>query len=143
MAKIVLMGEDMPMLQEIYFTSVNGDVIVNADATSNRISAARKVPRSGKFTPALSAPRDVASLVRLLGAKPDSDLSGTPSALGLSYSQVVSVLYGMCKEHDIEASFVLQPPQGMQTIGETGSGSPRPDLPEESHVGSAPVLPTK
>ena len=51
-AKIVLMGEDMPMLQEIYFTSVNGDVIVNADATSNRISAARKVPRSGKFTPA-------------------------------------------------------------------------------------------
>jgi hypothetical protein len=142
-AKIVLMGLDISLQKEIYYSSPGGDVVVNSAGASNEVTVVRRIPRTGKYSPPLAAPRDVTSLVRLLGAKSEPDAKGNIVGLGLSYSQIVGVLHGMCKQHDIDANFVLQQPPGMRRISDTGSATVRPDLPEKSHEDSGPELPTK
>jgi hypothetical protein len=142
-AKVVILGQDIGMQKEIYYTSTNGDVIVNSSGQGNEMTVVRRLPRSANYTPPLTVSRDVASLVRLLGAKPKPDDKGKYTGLGLSYSQVVGVLYGMCKEHDIDANFVLQQPLDMRRINTLGPATVRPDLPDKSREDSGPELPKK
>ncbi len=142
-AKVVLLGQDIGMSKEIYYTSPNGDVIVNSGGKGDEMTVVRRLPGSGEFTPPLSVGRDVPSLVRLLGSDPKADDKGKYSGLGLSYSQVVGVLYGMCKEHDIDANFVLQQPLDLQKINTLGPATVRPDLPEKTREDSGPELPKK
>lgn len=142
-AKIVLMGQDMPLQKEIYYASPGGDVVINAGANSKELTAVRRIPRTGKYSDPVSSPRDVVALVRMLGGKVQQDAKGEVASLGLSYSQVIGVLHGMCKQHDIDANFVLQQPLGMRKIGDTGPTAVRPDLPVKSREDSGPELPKK
>jgi hypothetical protein len=142
-AKVVLMGQNIGIQKEIYYTSPNGDVIVNSNGQSDEMTVVRRLPGSANYSPPLPVSRNVASLVRFLGAKPTPDDKGKCPGLGLSYSQVLGVLYGMCKEHDIDANFILQEPIDMQKINTLGPATVRPDLPDRSHVDSGPGLPIK
>jgi hypothetical protein len=142
-AKIVLLGQNIGMQKDIYYTSPNGDVIVNAGGQSDEITVVRRLPGSGNYSPPLTVSRNVAALVRFLGSRPKPDDKGKYAGLGLSYSQVVGVLYGMCKEHDIDANFILQEPLDMQKINILGPANVRPDLPDRSREDSVPELPKK
>ena len=141
-AKVVLLGQDIGMQKEIYFTSTNGEVIVNSDGQGKTMSVIRKLP-TGSYTPPLTVSRDPESLVRLLGAKPNADDKSEHLGLGLSYSQIVGVLYGMCKQHDIDANFVLQQTPDMQKINTIAPSTVRPDLPDKYHEESGSEPPKK
>ena len=49
--------------------------------------------------------------------------------LGVSYSEIVSMLYQMCQRGDIAAKFVLQPVDELQKIIENAPKTGRPDTP--------------
>jgi flagellar basal body P-ring protein FlgI len=141
-AKVVLMGQDIGMQKEIYFTSTNGEIIVNSDEHSSGVTVMRRLP-TGKYTPPLLVPRDVSALVRLLGTKPPADDKSEHRGLGLSYSQIVGVLHGMCKQHDIDANFVLQQTPDMKKMNTIAPSTVRPDLPDNNNEESAPEPPKK
>ena len=142
-AKVVLLGEGIGMQKEIYYTSTNGGVIINSTGKGDEMTVVRRLPGSNNYTPSLTVSRDVASLVRFLGSEPKAGDDGKYRGLGLSYSQIVGVLYGMCKEHDIDANFVLQQPFDMQKINTLGPATVRPDLPDRTREDSGPDLPKK
>lgn len=135
-AKVVLLGQNITMQKDIYYSSTNGDIIVNSNGQTDQMTVVRKLPRSGAFTPPLTVSRNVASMVRFLGTKPNAEDKGKSPGLGLSYSQILGVLYGMCKEHDIDANFVLQQPGDKQKMSTLGPATVRPDLPDRSREDS-------
>ena len=125
--KIVLMGKDIPMQREIYFS--NEDVMISSDKDGD-LTVVRKIQRGGRLSDPIRVPATVLALVKAMGEKAQKDVKGKFSGLGLSHGQIVAVLYGMCKQHDIEANFVLQQTGPAQTIYHSGPATVRPELPE-------------
>jgi hypothetical protein len=126
--KIVLFGKDMKVVCPVFFESPDELVTVNALSDSEKLTVFRKIPR----TTTMSEPFEVAPYVRLLvetlGSRPEMDDDGKIAGLGLTYSQVVGVLYRMCKEGDIPAKFVLQETPDMQKIYRAVGTAGRPDM---------------
>ncbi len=130
-SRIVLFGRNMAVRHPGYFESPGEMLTINARADSNTMSVFRKIPRSGGFSDTFEIDYSVRSLVKLLGTVPDIGLDGKVYGLGLTYSQVVSTLYRMCKEDDIPAKFILQPAPGMQRIYGSPAAVGRPDMPSQ------------
>jgi len=128
--KIVIFGQNVPVERPIFFTMNDETVVIDATKTDDKLSVSRKIPRTGSWSEQMKVQADVVSLVRALGSPADQDDAGRIKGLSLSYGQIVSLLYQMCKQRDIPAKFVLQQSpesarmyQGAVTIG-------RPDSPE-------------
>jgi len=75
-------------------------------------------------------PANVRSLVQALATPTERDEYNQVRGLGLTYGQVVAILYRMCKQGDIQARFVLQDLPDIQNIVENASDTERPDMPE-------------
>ena len=72
------------------------------------------------------------SLVHKLGQPAERDADGEIKGLGLTYGQVVALLYRMCEvDKDIPARFVLQRPPAVQRIYRSTPTVGRPDMPED------------
>ncbi len=81
-----------------------------------------------KVSPTLEA------LIQVMGKLPTPGPDGRPEGLGLTYSQVVGVLYGLSKENHIPAKFVLQRPQALRRIYDSTPAMGRPDMPDEEEA---------
>ena len=127
--RIVLFGRDMAVQRPVFFSAPGDVVTVNANGGDKRLMLYRKMPRTGDFSENLFTGFSVRSLIVTLGSLPERGLDGRIKGLGLTYSQVVGVLYRMCRANDIQAKFRLQGLSGLQRIY---SGTPsvgRPDTP--------------
>jgi len=127
--RIVLFGDNMIVNRPVYFEAPDDLVTINAFADSKKMTIFRKVSVSGQVSEPMEVGFTVRDLVEVLGRIPEPDDKGKVHSLGLTYSQVVSVLYRMCKSGDIPAKFVLQPSAGMQKIYQGGAELGRPDMP--------------
>jgi len=74
-------------------------------------------------------PATVKDLVHALGTPMERDEFYQVRGLGMTYGQVVSVLYRMCRQGDIPATFVLQDTGDMRNIWHSASTMERPDMP--------------
>jgi len=129
--KIVLFGRDMIVQRPIFFEAPDELVTVSAISDTSDITVFRKVPLSGAMSDPFPVAPAVHSLVKTLGTVPELDEAGqVTGGLGLTYSQVVAVLYRMCKQGDIPARFVLQPAEPLQKIYQSAATVGRPDMPE-------------
>lgn len=91
----------------------------------------RKIPRTGTYSDPLWIDFRVRTLVGTLGGAPKLGLNGRVEGLGMTYSQVLSILYGMCKSGAIKAKFVLEPPRSSRKMFGQAVTIGRPDMPEE------------
>ena len=127
--RIVLFGRDMPVRKPIFFESAGELVTINAFGDSNTMTVFRKIPRYGMISDPFEVDFTASSLIETLGTVPVPDRDGKVFGLGLTYGQVVGILYRMCKEGDIPAEFVLQPVEGMRRIYTGSATVGRPDTP--------------
>jgi hypothetical protein len=128
-ARIVLFGSEMAVRRPVYLESSDRLVTINAFADSDKLTMFRKVPTNGRMSDPVQCGFAVRDLVDALGRIPDPDADKKVHSLGLNYSQVVGVLYRMCKSGDIPARFVLQQAEGIQRIYKGGAPAGRPDMP--------------
>jgi len=107
--RIILFGNDITVGNPVFFNAPDDLVTVNANQGSDQLTVWRKVPVTGGISDKFRIPFDVASLVQTLGSIADYGPDGEIAGLGLTYGQVVGVLYRMCQQGCINAEFVLEP----------------------------------
>ncbi len=112
--KIVLFGGRIPIRKPLFFNSHDDLVTINAMESDDKFMIFRKIPRTGGLSEDFRVEFNVASLVKTMGNLAEPDNEGNVKGLGLTYSQIVGVLYRMCEAGDIPAKFVLQPPPGLR-----------------------------
>jgi len=127
--KIALFGKDMQVKRPIYYQSPDGLVTINAFSDSKKLTVFRTIPRANRVSDPFDVDFAVSALVTTLGTRPDLDQEGKPKGLGLTYSQVVGVLYRLCRNGDIPAKFVLQQMPGLERIYRRAATTGRPDMP--------------
>lgn len=129
--RIVLFGRDMTVAKPMFFNSPDDMVTINAFFDSDNLSVFRKIPRTDTVSETFKVDFFVRSLVKTMGMPAKLDENGKVEGLGLTYSQVVGVLYRLCEQKHIRAKFVLQPLPGMQKIYQSVISEGRPDVSEE------------
>ena len=98
----------------------------------DKLMVFRTIPRTGGISAPFYLDFSVRALIEKLGRPAERDVDGSIKGLGLTYGQVVAVLYRMCEVgKDIPAKFVLQPPPGKERIYRGSSTIGRPDMPGE------------
>ena len=131
-ARIAVFGEGMSVKQPLFFSLPDDLVTISAVEENGvaKLMAYRKIARWNRFSESCHCDLRVSSLVKLLGSDSNPDDPDKEHGLALTYSQVLRVLYGMCKQGHIDAEFVLQRPAGMQRIYRGGETVGRPEAPE-------------
>ncbi|MCE5326144.1 MAG: flagellar basal body P-ring protein FlgI [Planctomycetaceae bacterium] len=126
--RLVLFGGDLPVRLPLFYDSPDHTVTINAKPDQNELSVFRKLPRSGEYSDILKVKPTVKELVLAMGSPPQRDADGNMRGLWLTYSQIVSVLYHLCKGSDINARFNLQTPSALsKSLYQHAPGAGRPD----------------
>ncbi len=127
--KIVLFGRGMPLNRPVFYCPGDELVTINALRTDKKVMVYRRIPGTRRQSdPFYVAPR-VDEFIRTLGSRPTRGLDGNIQGLGLTYSQVVGVLYGLCKGEHIPAKFVLERSDAMRKIYSSVPAAGRSDMP--------------
>lgn len=127
--RLVFFGQAVRVRQPVFFTSPDGILTLHAEKSDKLLHAFRKVGAQKRLSEVFDIPFDVPSLVKTLGQIPTKGADGKARGLGLTYSQVVGVLYRLCDEKDktIPAKFVLQRTDELKRILQGTSAVGRPD----------------
>lgn len=97
--RIVLFGEKVHCPQNMFFESSDKSIVINTSAASDKVTITRQIGHQGHFTN-LKSSHDLLELIHVLALplrRPDSN---KPKGAGLSFSEIVGVLYEMCHEDD-------------------------------------------
>ena len=129
--RIVLFGRDISIARPVFYCPKDDLVTVSANANQDKVMIYRKIPRNGRMSEPMYIAPNVAELVRRLGTIPEPDENNQIPGLGMTYSQVVCVLYQLSQGKYISADFVLQRAPEIQRIYLSGSATGRPNMPEE------------
>ena len=130
-SRIVLFGRNISIALPVFYCPKDDLVTVCANDHQDKLLIQRKIPRNGRMSEPMYIAPNVAELVRKLGSIPEPDDNGQVPGLGMTYSQVVGVLYQLSQGKYISADFVLQRAPEMQRIYLSGSATGRPNMPEE------------
>jgi flagellar basal body P-ring protein FlgI len=129
--RIVLFGRDITIARPVFYCPKDDLVTVCANANQDKVMIYRKIPQNGKMSEPMYIAPSVTELVRKLGTIPEPDENNQIPGLGMTYSQVVGVLYQLSQGKYISADFVLQRAPEIQRIYLSGSATGRPNMPEE------------
>jgi hypothetical protein len=128
--RIAVFGQNVEVARPVFCNSPDGDVTVHAEAGEDQLKVYRHVGAKKVLSDEQLVKPDVESLVLALGSEPEKDNAGKYRGLGLSYSQVVGVIYRLCKDDNgkpVPAEFILQKPGKQDTIGTGVTPVGRPD----------------
>jgi len=128
--KIVLFGKHMKVAKPIFLNPPDDLVTINARSQDEKLAVFRRMPGTGRYSDTFHIDFRLETLITTLGHLPRRDSNGDIMGMGLTYGQIVGVLYRMCKEGDIRAKFVLQPPPEIQRFHRSIPAVGRPDMPE-------------
>ncbi|MCJ7542968.1 MAG: flagellar basal body P-ring protein FlgI [Phycisphaerae bacterium] len=128
--RIVVFGRDITIRRPMFFSAPDDLVTLSATEGQLKLTAFRKVPRTGRRSEAFEVEPSVGELVRLLGTVPSPEQGKAVYGLGLTYSQVAGVLYRLCKSGDIPAGFRLQElPEVRRIYSQSEASAGRADVP--------------
>jgi hypothetical protein len=128
--RLAIFGEGMQISHPIYFSAPDDVATLLAREGEESLCVFRRVGASRSLTDPMHVPFDVKSLVTVLGTRPRKEKDGNYYGLGLSYSQVVGVLFRLCQEgteRRIPAEFILQQPRRADRIYTGPEPISRPD----------------
>jgi hypothetical protein len=85
-------------------------ILINCQPEDKFISLSRRHPTRAKLIGPLKSSYAVEDIIRTLGHSPETDAKKYPwPGLGISYSEILTILEKMCRENMIPASFVYGP----------------------------------
>lgn len=139
--RIVLFGAGMTVRRPLYFVAPGELVTIAAQPGDGVLKVWRRVGVARTLSDVTQVPPDLAMLVQALGKMPERAERDTTTApepggprqpryrnMGLTYSQVVRVLYLLTQQNAVQARFVLQPVPQAARIHESAApivpGSP-------------------
>lgn len=129
--RIVLFGKAMPLNRPVFYCPDDELVTIDASRSDKKVMVYRKIPGSQRQSDPFYVDPRVDEFIRTLGSRPIRGADGNIEGLGLTYSQVVGVLYGLCKGDHIPAKFVLQRSDALQRIYTSVPAAGRSDKPED------------
>jgi len=117
--RIALFGEGIALRRPVFFNTPDDLVTINAASRSDQLQVFRRVGARKQLSEVISTPPDLAGVILALGGPPEKDPTGKIMGLGLSYSQVVGVVYRLCEGQagkKVPAVIVLQSPDATDRI---------------------------
>ena len=115
--RIALFGRNIACMPPVFYMAPDGSVTVDAKEGDEQLILLRKVLATGTISPPIPASLDVPKLVQLLGNQAGVDYDGKVTGLGLDYSAVTQLLYHLCQDRSINASFILEQPSLTELFG--------------------------
>ena len=102
----MLFGKNMTCLDNVFYESPEKDVLINARSGVKCFTVRREIPQ-GKGTVTIKCPLQVEALIIAL-AKPLYDAEKKKVlGPGLSISKITGILYTLCENGSIPATFIL------------------------------------
>lgn len=125
--RIALFGRNIACMPPVFYMAPNGSITIDAKDGDRQLTLLRRVVATGTLSPAIPASLELPALIRLLGNQADVDHDNKVTGLGLDYSAVTLLLYHLCRDRSINASFILEVPNVAELFG-----PPRPTTRPES-----------
>jgi hypothetical protein len=123
-AQIVLFGSPITCEKSLFLD--NGQIMINARPDDKYVSLVRRHPSQPQLIGPLKCGFNVEDIIRTLGHAPETDPKKYPwPGLGISYSEILSILEKMCRENMIHAKYIEGP------LTDAGNFTPTADSAEE------------
>ena len=107
--RVIIFGKDLRCRGNVFFETPDGKITINAQPDNDELTIIRKMDQRGAFI-TIKSPLEVEELIRTL-ARPvrDKDDKKKSPQPGLTFSQIVGILYRLCEgqENVISARFHL------------------------------------
>ena len=131
-SRIILFGDDLKVKRPVFFSLPDDLITLSSVENDSKLMIYRKVARArgNLYSEPTHLSFSVAKLIQVLGAEPTVSTGRTFRGLGLTYSQILRVLSGLCREKHIDAEFVLQRPDALQRIYRGVGAVERSEAPE-------------
>lgn len=127
--RVVLFGRNLTGSAPALYRSPDGSVTVSARPEDREFTVVRTVNARGVSSPPLSVPFDLAAFVKTLGTEAGVTAAGEVLGLGLDYGAIVHLLYHLCRENVVNATFQMEEPNVAEFLGPgTLQGRPESDL---------------
>ncbi|MBN1125590.1 MAG: flagellar basal body P-ring protein FlgI [Sedimentisphaerales bacterium] len=108
--RAVVFGAPIPIDKDVFFTSTDGQVLINARPEDKEISIIRKDPRFPRPVGPLKAERNVGDIVRTMCERLDvENKPGLRQGLNLPYCDTVTIIRQLCEAGIIDAKFISGP----------------------------------
>jgi len=115
--RIAIFGRGLRCEPPVFYMHPEKIVAVTADAGDTQLTVVRRTPFA-KVSEPLKVSLDVADLIRFLGEVPEPDEeTGRIKGVGLLYSQVLDVIWSLCRSGAIPARFEIQKAPVAELLG--------------------------
>lgn len=116
--RVALFGSNLACSPPVLYRAPDGSVTISAAAAEDEgLTILRMAPATGSVSPPIPAGFELPGLLRLMGTEAGVGLSGEAVGLGLDYGAVARALYHLCKDHSINARFMLEQPRVAELLG--------------------------
>jgi hypothetical protein len=108
--RIALLGTPIYCRDSIFVQSPDGNITINASPGDNYVSIIRKHPRRPDVILQLKSSFDLIDIILTLCEEPSTKDKQERQGLGVSYSDMITLLKQMCDKRVITAKFKVGPP---------------------------------
>ncbi len=107
--RVVLLGAPILCSSSIFVRSADGNITINAPAGQEYVSIIRKHPERPGVIAQLKSSFELDDVIRTLCEKPTTSSEQGRGGLGVSYTDVISLLKRMCDKSAVRAEFWAGP----------------------------------
>ncbi len=115
--RIVLFGDAMQCSSPVFYKAPDGCVTISAHEGDAALTVLRHMATTGRSSPPVPAPTNVAQLIMLLGGEAGISHDKRVTGLGLDYGSIVGALHDLCNDQSINAKFMLEQPNIADLFG--------------------------
>jgi len=106
-ARIAVFGSPVTCRKNLFIDI--DQVLINSQPEDKYISISRRHPVRAKLIGPLRCGYSVEDIIRTLGYSPETDAKYLWTGLGISYSEILSIIEIMCRENMVPATFIAGP----------------------------------
>lgn len=107
--RIVLFGSPIHCYGNIFVSSADGDITINAPSGQAYVTIIRSHPKRPSVIPQLSSSFELGDIIRTLCDEPPKEGEKRRGGLGVSYADAVILLKQMCDKGAVQAQFRAGP----------------------------------
>ncbi|MCZ6815943.1 MAG: flagellar basal body P-ring protein FlgI [Planctomycetota bacterium] len=116
--RIAIFGSQLACRPPVIYPEPSNDskspftlIRINADVGAEKLTILRFNRVSRVVSPPLSAPVNICALIKYLAGRPETDRNGQLRGLGVPYSEIIDILYGLCRSGAIPAILEVERPR--------------------------------
>ncbi|MGD2095533.1 MAG: hypothetical protein PVH77_11050, partial [Phycisphaerales bacterium] len=107
--RIVLFGAPILCSESVFVRSADGNITINAPAGQEYVSIMRKHPERPEVVAQLKSSYELDDIIKTLCETPATSSGQEREGLGVSYTDVISLLKRMCDKGAVKAEFLAGP----------------------------------